>query len=395
MLESNESRPAESLPAEPVPPAPSLPSPAAYLPFGAYAPPSLLAPVRPAWTRTYELPSARQAVYAGLQLVVDGNRSIRRASIYIGLLTLGALGPAAILVLMLVARFLRTPGALDSLLRDPNGFASGHTELLGPFLTAEILFGLAIILVLAISIDAQAIAISFLAATAAGQSITLREALLRARQTFWRLLGAGGLVGLGTGLLTLLFAWPFLRPFDSNQGISFIAQVLATLLFTPFAFASTGIVLGDVGAIESLRRSTRLFRARPRIALVVTLFPLVTGAVQAFALDAGAGLEERLASFFHLGEGGGPLLLPALLVLALVIAFGSLTLTIAAIVSGPQVAAFLGLTFYSAGLDRARTRPDGPKPNPRWVTVPMAVVIVCLGITAFVAVLSMGSTTPS
>src|SRR6185503_10192816 len=46
-----------------------------YLPFGAYAPPSVIAP-RTAWTRTYELPSARQVVNAGLQLAQRANRAI-------------------------------------------------------------------------------------------------------------------------------------------------------------------------------------------------------------------------------------------------------------------------------------------------------------------------------
>jgi len=86
--------------------APERPAPAvpAYLPFGAYAPPSRIAPARPAWNRTYELPSARQVVNVGLQLAQRANRAIGRASLYIGLLSLGAFGPAAILILVLILK---------------------------------------------------------------------------------------------------------------------------------------------------------------------------------------------------------------------------------------------------------------------------------------------------
>src|SRR6185503_13857460 len=75
--------------------------------------------------------------------------------------------------------------------------------------------------------------------------------------------------------------------------------------------------------------------------------------------------------------------LPGILVLAFIVAFGSLTFTIAAIVAAPQVAAFLGLTFYSAGLDLART-PAGSPPRIRWVSIPMTVVMACLGVVALV-----------
>ena len=227
-------------------------------------------------------------------------------------------------------------------------------------------------------------AIAILGASASERPIRLDEAVRRARQTFWRLFWSGLLVGVGSNVLAFVLGWPFLRPFDSNQGVSFIASMLATLAFTPFAFAATGIVLGDAGAIETLRRSLRLFRARPRIALVVTLFTLVTAAIQAFALGGGADLAYRFAAFFHLGEGAASLVLPGILVLAFIVAFGSLTFTIAAIVAAPQVAAFLGLTFYSAGLDLARTPAAGPAPRVRWVSIPMMVVMACLGVVTLV-----------
>jgi len=384
----------------PIQPAPSDgrgdPAPAeqaaGYLPFGAYAPPSALTAPRPRWTRTYELPSARKVVYAGLQLAAGSSVTIRRASIYIGLLSLGAFGPAAILVLIGLARLLGDPVTAPTLTGDnPFLIFSEQPELAGPLALIYVVAIVGFVLIVAISIDAKAIAIAMLGGAAADGPMTLAEAIVRARQTFWRLLGSGLLVGIVSGVISIALAWPFLRPFDSNQGLTFITSMIGTLVVAPFAFASTGIVLGDAGAIETLRRSYRLFRAAPRIALVVTLFTLVSAAIQTFAFSGGADLASRIATFFQIGEGGTALILPGILVLALIVAFGSLTFTIAAIVAAPQVTAFLGLTFYSAGLDKARLGPSVGARRPRWVSIPMSVVMVGLAAVVVAAIPTIAS----
>ena len=190
---------------------------------------------------------------------------------------------------------------------------------------------------MAISIDAQAMAIAILGGRASDQPLRLWEAVVRARQVFWRLAGAGFLVGLASTIVTLVVVLPFIRPLDSNTGLTFIASMIGALVVMPFAFSSAGIVLGDVGAIESLRRSVALFRARPRISLVVTLFTLVTSAIQTFAISAGADAAIRVGELMHLNleQGGLPLIITAVIVLAFIVAFGSLTFTIAAIVAAP------------------------------------------------------------
>ena len=359
----------------------SPPAGPAYLPFGAYAAPSVLTAPRPPWTRTYELPSARRVVSVGLQLALGSSVAIRRASIYIGLLALGAFGPAALLILVGLARLLSDPATAATLNGDnPMAIFLEQPDLGDPLTLIAGVALAGLVLLVAISIDAKAIAIAMLAGAYSERPMSLPEALARARQTFWRLLWSGLLVGVVSSVISLVLAWPFLRPFDSNQGVTFITSMIATLAVTPFAFASTGIVLGDAGAIETLRRSVRLFRAKPRIALVVTLFTLVSAAIQSFAFGGGADLASRVATFFHVGEGAASLILPGLLVLALIVAFGSLTFTIAAIVAAPQVAAFLGLTFYSGGLDQARDAAGAPRARVRWVSIPMAIVMVGLGV---------------
>lgn len=365
----------------PVPP-PAGPPPAAYLPFAAYRM-AVPAPA-PTWTRAYDLPSARRVVSSGLQLAVDASTSIRRGSIYIGLLSLGAFGPTVVLVLLGIGRLMSDPGTAELIDKDPSLLFFEQPELLGPLLLVYALAIAGIILLLAIGIDAQAIAISLLAGRASDRPLQLWEAITRARQVFWRLLGAGSMVWLASYVVTLVVVLPFFNLEHPNTGITFIGSALGTLLVTPFAYASTSIVLGDIGPIEALRRSWRLFRVKPRIALAVTIFTLVTAAIQQFALGAGLDAAERVGTFMHLGfgEGGAGPILSSILVLAFVVAFGSLTFTIAAIVAAPQVAGFLGLTYYAGGLDRARSATGVRPPRFRWVSAPMAFAMVGLLLVA-------------
>jgi hypothetical protein len=124
----------------------------------------------------------------------------------------------------------------------------------------------------------------------------------------------------------------------------------------PFAYMTTGIIVGNVGAVETLKRSFRLARARPRLALVIALFATAVSVIQTFALGAGGDALLRVSEFLHLGFESGPILtlLSVVLILAGVVAIGSLTFTISAIAVAPQVVAFLGLTHHDAGLDLAR-----------------------------------------
>jgi hypothetical protein len=155
------------------------------------------------------------------------------------------------------------------------------------------------------------------------------------------------------------------------------------------------VVLGDVGAGEALRRSLRLARARPSIALVVALFTVVTGAIQTFALGAGLDLVFRVGDFLHLGVTGGvlPLVITILGLLAFVMALGSLNFTVAAIVAAPQVAAFLGLTYYSAGLDRARDLPP-TAPRFRWITRPMIALVALVALFSGLGIMSTYGSKP-
>ena len=383
--ERSETPPTEPMePAEPAEPRePAQPVEPALAP----QPPEAAAPAPaapPTWTKAYELPTARSVVSAGLQLALASSAAVRRASIYIGLLSLGAFGPVVILLLVGIGRLMSDPATADTIASDPSLLFFEQPEIVQPLTLIYVLLIVGFVLLAAIGVDAQAIAIAMLGGVAAERPLRLAEAITRARQTFWRLVGAGVIVGLVSGIIALVVSWPFLKPFDSNTGVSFIGSMIGILVVSPWAYAATCIVLGDVGVSESLQRSVKLFRARKRIALVVVLFTLVTAAIQTFALGAGLDIAVRVGELFHLGLDQGPisLILPGILVLAFVVAFGSLTFTIAAIVAAPQVAAFLGLTFHSGGLERARAK-EGARPGPfHWVSVPMAIAMTLVVIIA-------------
>src|SRR5262245_3357616 len=268
----------------------------AYLPFGAYAPPSaLLPPPPPTWASTYELPSARRVVSAGLQLALSASAELRRGSIYIGLLMLAALAPLlAIVVVALAGIGPSFDRLLGLVFLSPQLLSRFNPNLATLVWTVEAAFILVLILVIAISIDAQAIAICLLAGRATGQPLRVWEAIARARQVFWRLAGASFLLGIPAVIIGFVVGLALNSRNQNPQGAEVASQLLSTLLLAPFAYMSSGIVVGDVGVTEAARRSVRLFRARPRIGLVVVLFPLVASAIQIFALASGVDVVGRV-----------------------------------------------------------------------------------------------------
>ena len=324
--------------------------------------------------RAYELPTARGVVTYGLQLAYRSSAELRRASLYIGVLTLALLGPPLVFAVELVARYqFADIEAFIAHLRDPSTAARFLLLIVAAY---PAIFGW-----LAVAIDGQLIAVTLLAARAADRPMSLREATTRARQVFWRMIRGSFLAGLASALVQFIVSAVLVALLGRTDAGGVVVTVAAAIFLAPLGYLATGIVIGDVGAIEALKRSIRLARARPRIALVVALFTLVTAAVQTFALSAGLDLFITLGAFLHVGinAGVGPFVVALLGLLAFIMAFGSLNFTIAAIVAAPQVAAFLGLTYYAGGLDRVHDLP-ADAPRFRWVTRPMVVLIVVVAV---------------
>jgi hypothetical protein len=196
----------------------------------------------------------------------------------------------------------------------------------------------------------------------AGQPLTLRQALRRARQVFLRGLGAGLLVTVATlapSFIAQLFLVALLGPTELATGL----VVLAGALFAaPWVYVLPGIVMGGVGTGEALRRSWRIARFRWRIALTIALLGVVGQVIVASAASTVIGVAETI-----LGLAGPSEISPATqpILTVLVIAVGailsaSIFFGIQIVQFAPQAAGFYALTGYAGGLDAARAEPPEP-----------------------------------
>jgi hypothetical protein len=233
---------------------------------------------------------------------------------------------------------------------------------------------------------------------------------------FWRYGSAAFLVGLLSSIVTfavILATGGFSS--SSSYGASILASLVSTIVVLPFGYVATAVVIGDVTGMAALRRSIVLVRARPRLAVAVAAFAFAASALQTFGLGVAVDLVGRAADLLHpnLDMAGSGLFVAIPLVFFGLMALGSLSITVNAVTTAPQVAAFLGLTHYSGGIDRARepiadaaplaepppspAEPEAsleptlevtappPAPiagppvgarRPRWISVPMVVLIV-------------------
>jgi hypothetical protein len=367
---------------------------------------------RPTAAAVPDRPGARATISRSLDLALRTAGQLRSASIYIGLQFMAILGPAVILVAVALTRLPEfasileaagTPGAPQ-----PATLSESDGALFGLIAVEFILAGLGVI---ALSLEAELIAMALLAGQLVGRPLTLHEALARSRQSYWRVFGASLLVGVPLGIVAIVAQ----AAFGSFLGEGTEATVLAssavsTILSLPFVYIVAGVLLGEVGAVESVRRSMRLARSRWRAAFVVALFAAAVGYIQLFAFGAGGDILVRIGTTVGLGfESGSPTTFVTIsLILVGLMALGSLVVTISALTTAPEVVAFVALTGYTAGLDLARETPAGatdqvpaplpstpapapawgpPPPSPRghrWVSIPMAVGIA-LGVLASVA----------
>lgn len=363
----------------------------------------------------YELPSGREVVGRGLQLAFEHASEIRRASLFVGLLVLATAGPAVLLFVVDLPRLIDLPWEQADRLTTSQ--ATEVLRLIGPLYAAG---ALALLGVVSVSFDGVLMAVAMLASRAAGRPLTLRESLHRARQVFWRYGFAAFFVGViaavvsaGVGYLTGALGHA------ESIGSSLLGSFAATVVTAPFGYVLTAIVIGDVNGAAALGRSVTLARARPRLAAVVAAFAFLSSTLQVLGLGVAVELADKLATFAHpdVDLSGPGFLLVIPVVAAALVAFGSLGLTVSAIAAAPQIAAFLGLTHYTAGLDQARLQAPpstseavpgavdgvetaGPPPaqtwwqeaesprarTVRWVTIPMTAAIVAEVIVAAVGI---------
>jgi hypothetical protein len=329
-----------------------------------------VAPPRPVW------PTIREVLSGSFDLVTGARIQLRNASLYIGLLLLLTVGPLAVAVIAEAPRI------------DPETFQglSEWTALAGL---------VAVLALIAISVEAQIIGLGVLGGARVGRPLTLRQALRRSRAVFWRVFGASLLVGIPTGIIALLLGAVLGGAFgEATDAAQVGSQLLVGVITAPFVYVVAGIVLGDVGAVEAIRRSILLSRARLRLAIIASLFAVIAQYLLLFAALAGADLVVRALEPFHAQlEEFNPASLDGFLLIAggalvAVFAYGTLSFTIGALAAAPQVVAFVGLTGYSGGLDGAREAVEGEpaRPTPRWISPIMVLGVVVAVLSAVAAV---------
>jgi hypothetical protein len=335
-------------------------------------PPPLAGPVGPL-----------EIIGRGLDVNVAASSDVRRVAILIGLLALAAAGP-------IVALELAASGLIGAPSSD--GPYSDIVALQGRLNAARILVELSALIgigcVIALAIDSQLLAVHVIASRATGRAFSLRPALEVVRIRFWRLARANILVGL-----ILFIPRAVIERILAPRGIALQSQsvvqvILDIILSVPFAYLATWILLGQVGAREAVRRSWRLARSRPSLALVIAIVNVAFQTIALVALGSAAEILVRIADALGLDHATGLGIVPlgALLALAIV-ATGSLVMTIAALTVGPQVVAFLRLTGTDGGLV-ALHDPDNPFATPRvepLVSRPMKIALVVEAVLAALA----------
>jgi hypothetical protein len=308
--------------------APATPPPAAPSPFAGLP------------TRSSRL------VAEAFDVLARSTGDLRRGSFYIGLLVVGTVAPYALLFWRIAVEF--------EALSIGEQFDRVRGGLEGAIDASVVI---AVIGLLVAVVESRAVAATMLAARFEGSPIELRYAVERSRTVFWRIVAATILTTIPLLIVqrvTEVLAAGFFRGESEVSIIS--AALLSTVLLAPLAYVLTGIVLGDVGALEAVRRSIRLFRARKPAACVVALFAWGAQLLTSYGLLAGLDLVIRAAdatSLFSSTDVVGTAV-SAVILVSLVFAVGTLLFTVTAISLAPQVAMFLALTRVAPGLDAAR-----------------------------------------
>ncbi len=298
----------------------------------------------------------RSLVREALDLLTRSDSGLRGPSFYIGFMMLVTLAPfVALFGLLVVAQPADLLGPSFAT-GDGSSYGSGTEGL--AFLGWLSLGAIPAVLgYIGATVEARALATAVIGARAEGRPLRLVESISLARKRFWPVLGAQVLIGFITGLITTIASVVVFALMGPVEPISYGVQLLLGLLLgTPVVYVPAAIVLGGTGVFESIRRSFGLASARKRLAVVVTLFGLVSQFVVLFGLSAGLDAVAR----FIVGTGltetfPPPLVVP--LTAAFVFAIGTLVFLVEVIAAAPPVFAFIALTHYTWGLEAGRRDP--------------------------------------
>lgn len=308
-----------------------------------------------------ELPlSGRRIVPIALDLLLRAEPQLRAASFYVGFLLAVTVAPA-------VALFGGGALVLGDALFDPFTTPGEWSAWLGiaAFVAVPGFFVAAV--------ESRILATAVIAAAIEGRPLAMGGLLALSRRRFWTAARAAFLVGIVIVIGQTVGETLTAGIADDYGEIAFGASLLGgVVLSTPFVYAFAGVVVGEVGALEGIRRSWRLFRARPRLAVVVTVFSLVTQFVLLFAFSAGTDVAVRVLDVLGIG-GDIPLVAAAAAAIVMVFGLGTLLFLAEAIAATPAVHAFVALTYYTHGLEAGRRPEDEARGRRAWMTHPLVI----------------------
>jgi hypothetical protein len=345
--------------------------PPRVLPGGSVRPP--LPPVAPPVSEAVlAIPlGTRELVRQALDLLTRRDAGLRGASFYIGFMLLVTCAPVAI-VLGLALTMPQVAGMFD-----PSASADAAAE--SQAWPAWVLFALipAFLGYFAATTEARSLATAVIGGRVEGRPLRLRQSIAIARTRFWTMLGAMLLVGVIASVASFTAQLAVLLVVGNGDELSFgVSLVVSVVVGAPFVYVPAGIVLGEVGAIEAIGRSIRLVWLRKRLAVVVTLFGVLSQFIVLFGLSTGIDVIARLV----IGAGlvdAFPAALSVPIAAALVFAMGTLLFIVEAIAAAPAVHAFAALTHYTHGLEVGRARPvPGRRLWHPWMTPGLSICAI-------------------
>ena len=327
---------------------------------------------------------------ASFDLLSRASRDVRSGSLYVGLIVLGTIGPAVLLTWGIEV------AAEELDLGDLLNLRAGRIQ--------EWLFiasWLATLGLIVAFVESRGIAVALLGARLEGRPFGIREALQRSRAVFWRVLAGIALINVPLVIAQKLVGdWMAGLLHGGSELTLLTPAILGAIVASPFAYVLTGIVLGDVGPLESARRSVGLFSARRRSALIVSVFALAAQLLTLFGASAGLEIIGRVFESLAIGPASGDVgvAIVTVVVVAVVFALGSLLFTVAAIAAAPQVVMFLALTHAYPGLDAPgagggatadATPGSATRGRFRWLTIPMAAAMALGGLATVVGLATL------
>jgi hypothetical protein len=332
-------------------------------------------------------PASFSIVTRGIDLNAGMSSEIRRASLYAGLMYFLTLAPIAALLIGVIVRAGSLQGIIDSI---QLGGGGGLVRGLGFGQFGGLVVAIGTICFLLVSVDLQLVATAIIGGRAADRPVNLRSALGIARRSFWRLIL--GSLAVGLVLVVPRLAVSLALQHSPSEVSLLVTTVLDIFIAAPFVYLGAAIVLGGATPLVAVRASWRLVRRRWRLAFVIGIVNAAVSFITLFGLGAGLDVIGRIATALGVGTGTGLAQAAQLGVILtlLLVAGGSLVMTVQTLTTAPAVVAWFGLGGLATGLPDPEAQQPTRRRRPRMISLPMQVALVAETALALISVVGRG-----